>query len=313
MADNQVDIAELERITNEDEGWKLQTPEGEQPNPETQPQTSEQQPTESAPTVSPATPAPAEQSKAAVIPDEVLKVLEETPFKTIPDIVKGYKNSQSEFTKLNERVKPYEQLLNDVSADAGLRQFIDQAVQLYRNPQLAQAYAQPQQGAGEPNPANYDFSTFEGIAQFQKDTIAHAQKAAFETVNQRMSSWEQKQALEKSKLEFSREFPDVNVDEVLGFVNERNGKWTLQDAYKIKNYENLKSQIYEQARKELTAKVNEAAKNAPASSAPSDKPAVSNSEIMQHIARYGHEAANKRWGAEKVQTALRKFTEENEG
>lgn len=314
MADNQVNLEQLERDTNLDEGWEeVQTEKSEHDPKPQDPQTSEgAAPTEPAPEVTPAT-APATPEVSQAVTDDILKALEETPFKSVPDVVKAYKSLQSETTKFREKVKPFEQLFSGLETDNGFRQFIEQATQLYRNPQLAQAYQQPnQQQGGQPDPRNYDLSTYEGLQQFQQDTIAHAQRAAFETVNQRMSGWEQQQALEKAKLEFRGKYPDQNPDEILDFVKERNGKWSLEDAYKIRDYDNLKTKMYEQARKELATKVNEASRNTPIPSAPADKPSTSPMEVMTYLQKYGLPAANKKWGDDKVRDAIKKFTEEND-
>lgn len=308
---SEVDYTELERMTNEEEGWVEQT-ENSEPTPEpVAPQTEPVIEKPESTQVVPETPAPVEQSKSAEVKvdDVVAKVSKETPYKTVDDLINGYKSSQSEVTKFIEQVKPFKQLIDDLNQDSGLRQFIEQATQLYRNPSLAQAYVQPQ---GQPDPRNYDLSTYEGLQQFQQDTIAHAQKAAFETVNQRMSGWEQQQALEKAKLEFRQKYSDANPDDVLKFIQSKGKNWTIEDAYKIMNYDKVKEHAYEQARKEVLEKANQAAKNAPVSSAPADKPSVSPSEMMNHITRYGLASANKKWGEEKVKTAIKQFTEEND-
>jgi hypothetical protein len=316
--ENQIDTAELERLTNEEDGWELQTPEKEeQPEPNPEAQTTEPTVNTEPQTVAPEVPVTENKSVEVKVDDVISKVSKETPYKTVEDLINGYKSSQSEVTKFIEKVKPLEQLINDVHNDAGLRQFIDQAVQLYRNPSLAQQYAQPQQQQGVGvNPANYDLYTPEGQMAYQQaveqQALEKAQKVAFETVNQRMSGWEQQQAIEKAKLEFSRENPEANVDDVLKFVQERNGKWSLSDAYKIKNYDSLKAQAYEQAKKEILSKANEAGKNQTANTTNSTTPAVSPADIVQHVTKYGLAVANKRWGADKVKTAIEQFTRENE-
>ena len=301
--------AELEQMTNEEEGWERQPEQGAPTEPTGELPTNETPVTAEPPKVEPETPA---QSQSVSITDDILKSLEETPFKSVPDVVKAYKNLQSEFTKERETVKPHKQLIDRINSDVNFRQFLAQAEQLYSNPQLAQSYLQPQQATGEPNPMNYDLYTPEGMAKFQQDTLAYAQKAAFETVNQRMSGWEQQQAIEREKLAFRQKYSDVDPDDVLNFVQERQGKWSLEDAYKIKNYDNLKQQAYEQAKKEIIAKSQEASKNTPANTGQASTPSVSPSEMMQFIQRYGVESANKKWGSGKVRDAIKQFTEENE-
>jgi hypothetical protein len=310
----EVDLKELERLTNEEDGYVAEQTADAEPNVnESQPQTNNAIETPESQTVIPEVPVVENKSAELKVDDVVSKVSKETPYKTVEDLINGYKSSQSEVTKFIEKVKPVEQLINDVTQDPQLRQFIDQAVQLYRNPQLAQQYMQPNvQNGGQPNPQQYDLYTPEGLAQFQQDTLSYAQKAAFETVNQRMSGWEQQQQIEKAKLEFSRENPDANVDEVMKFVQERNGKWSLGDAYKIANYDKVKTQAYEQAKKEILSKQQEAVKNSTQSSSPTDKPTITPTEMVSYVSKYGVESANKKWGVEKVRTAIKQFTEENE-
>lgn len=314
----EVDLKELERLTNEEDGYVAeQTEESEPSVNEPQPQTNGAIETPESQTVVPEVPVTENKSAELKVDDVVSKVSKETPYKTVEDLINGYKSSQSEVTKFIEKVKPVEQLINDVTQDPQLRQFIDQAVQLYRNPSLAQQYVQPQtsnvQGV---NPANYDLYTPEGQYAYQQavEQMAEqkAQRIAFETVNQRMSGWEQQQAIEKAKLEFSRENPEANVDEVMKFVQERNGKWSLSDAYKIANYDKVKSQAYEQAKKEILSKQQEAVKNSTQSSSSTDKPTITPTEMVSYVSKYGVESANKKWGVEKVRTAIRQFTEENE-
>lgn len=308
----EVNIADLERMTNEAEGWTLQTDDSEQTTSDVAPQTEGQvESTPESQTVAPEAPKQ-EVGKSVGIPDDVLKVLEETPFKSVPDVVKAYKNSQSEYTKLHEKVKPFEQLLNDASTDVQFRQFIEQATQLYRNPSLAQAYQQPQQTqtAGI-NPANYDLYTPEGQAAYQQAVMEHAQKAAFETVNQRMAGWEQQQQLERAKLEFRQKFPDVNPDDVIKFAQERANRPTpLEDIYKVMSYDQMKAKAYEEARKEVLAKAGEATKNSPVSSQASEKVSANPIDVMKYVQKNGLESANKKWGANEVTKALKQFTEE---
>jgi len=313
---NQIDTAELERLTNEEEGWELQTPEKEE-QPEQNPEAQTEAPVVNAEpqTVAPEVPQTENKSAEVKVDPIIEKVTKETPYKTVDDLINGYKSSQTEVTKFIEQVKPHKQLIDDLTTDAGLRQFVDQAVQLYRNPSLAQPYI-PQQQVQGVNPANYDLYTPEGQMAYQQaveqQAVEKAQKVAFETINQRMSGWEQEQAIGKAKLEFSRLHPDVNVDEVLDFVQKNAGKWSLSDAYKIKNYDNLKTQAYEQAKKEILSKANEAGKNQPANTTNSSTPSVTPADIVQHVTKYGLGASNKRWGADKVKSAIEQFTRENE-
>jgi len=310
----EVDFAELERMTNEEEGYIPEQTTEVEPDvnqPQTQTNEPEAKP-ESAP-VAPEVPVTENKSVEVKVDDVISKVSKETPYKTVDDLINGYKSSQSEVTKFIEQVKPHKQLIDDLSTDANLRQFIDQAVQLYRNPSLAQQYAQPQQMQGDGvNPAQYDLYTPEGQYAYQQAVEARAQKLAFETVNQRMSGWEQQQAIEKAKLEFSRKYPEQNPDDVLKFVQEKKNTWTLEDAFKIANYDKLKEQVYEQARKEISGKINEATKNTPVSSQASDKPSITPNEMMSYVTKYGLESANKKWGGEKVKSAIKQFTEEND-
>lgn len=313
---NQIDAAELERLTNEEEGWELQT-ETEQPEPTPEAQTEIPVVNTEPQTVTPETPVIESKSAEVKVDPIIEKVAKETPYKTVDDLINGYKSSQTEVTKFIEQVKPHKQLIDDLTTNAEFRQFIEQATQLYRNPQLAQQYVQPQQQQFDGvNPANYDLYTPEGQMAYQQaveqKALEKAQRVAFETVNQRMSGWEQQQEIERAKLQFSRENPDANVDEVLKFVQERNGKWTLSDAFKIANYDKVKTQAYEQAKKEILSKANEAAKNTQSTTTNSDKPSVSPSDIVSHVTKYGVNAANKRWGADKVKSAIEQFTQENE-
>lgn len=279
-------------------------PEGEPPQAGSEPQ---------AQTTEPESGEPAKGQAPSTL-DELREALKDTPYyqegrdvkELVAELKKGYKELQGSHTKLSQKVKPIEQLLDRIS-NPQIARTIEQILPYVENPSLLQAYVNPQGQVvtGEPNPANYDLLTPEGQAQFQRDTLAYARQAAQEDVKAFTSRWEQQKQLELQKLEFKKQFPDVDPDTVL---QEAQSKLAYQNplvtAWKALNYDNLKSQAMEEARKELGKKLEDAAVNkTPQASAPTKAPNLN--DILQYIASRGVEAAKKRYGSAKVDEAMR--------
>lgn len=281
------------------------------PQPESQPE---------APAESPeATDVPAETVEGqSAKPDpfsEIRESLKDTPFyqegrdvkETVAEVKKAWKELQGWQSKTQEKVKPFEQLLDSLNRDSNLKSVVQRAVEMYNNPQLAQAYLN-QQGqvvSGKPDIRNFDMNTYEGQQAYSDAVLAYTERAVDERMNTRMSGWEQQQRLEKSKLEFRQKFPDADVEKLLSDAPKLAEQNPLENAWKALNYDNLASQMYEKARKELSQKLEEASKTkTPAGASAPSKP-VGIDEIVSFIGKYGPDAAVKRYTKAKVEEALR--------
>jgi hypothetical protein len=295
----EVTLENLENLTNQSEAPDQfpATPEPASTTEELPPSLSEQ---------------PAAQRGQAAEP-QVPDFLKETPFKSPDELAKGYKNLQSEFTKTSQRIKPYEQFLERIEKDRAFANFVDQAKLLYDNPQLAQAY-QPPQAAGEggrPNPNAYDLSTAEGFAKYNQDFENYVLRNADSRVNARLSQIESQNRMEQEKWQFKQKFPDVQVDPEEAF------RWAQQNvpnfnryevAYKLREFDNLKSKIAEEARKELNEQVKTAqTTRTPAASAPSHTVAKAD-DIIDYIARYGSDKAMAKFGKADVLKTIQDFS-----
>ena len=315
-ADNQTTEKSLEELTNEafsQEGI---------------PQLNEvrQSPQSDAPEEEPAsvegTPAQTQSGQVSDISEDERKFLEEiralkeisgTPFKSPADLVKSYKEVQSQWTKDHEfvtKVKPYEQLLNDVTTDANFANFLQQAAVLYKNPQLASAYINPSGNLNSPpDPRSYNMFDDADLQRYQKDQADYMARQLDARLNARFSTIEQQTRIEKAKAELKGAFPDVNPDEVLDWVQKKGTNWSLVDAYKIREFDNIKTKALEEARKELNQKLETAGKTTTPTTSASPKGGVKVEDILSHIARYGGDSARKKFGEKNFNDALRMSTD----
>lgn len=248
---------------------------------------------------------PAQMPPEGKIDDALLKALEETPFKSVPDVVKGYKNILSESTKFREKAKPFEQLIDEASVDRNLGNYIQQAVMLYKNPQLAAAYATPGGSvASPPDPRNYDMFNPEQVQKYQTDLQGYMARELDGRLNARLSDMEQRQTLEKMKFEFKQAYPSADPESVLKWYREK-GPWSLTDVYKAMNYDNLKSEALNEARREITKQMESArTTKTPAGASTSSEP-VKIQDVLDYVTRYGEKATRKKFGDTKYLEALR--------
>jgi len=290
MPDNQIDMVELEKQTNAEFGVPTETPEPNEPEVES---SESQEPVETESETS--TPTPQGQVESASQTEEkpdFSEYLKETPFKEIPELAKGYKELQSQFTKERERVKPYEDLLSRVNQDFGLRTYLSQAIQAYDHPEMLSAYQQQ----SEPKAENYDMFSPEGQQKFMQDMKAFYEKTIDTRINTRLMGMEQNAKIEEAKREFRSKFPNENPDEVLQFAKEKGTNWSLEDVWKIKNFDRIKSEALAEARKEVTKQLETASKSGTPSVASAPKAAIKLEDVMTHIAKYGSESAKKKFG-----------------
>lgn len=311
----EVSTPDLEKLTNETYseeygGLNARTGEGSQTQ-EVSPEP------ESAPEVQvPATPEPTPESKAET-PVGLKEAFTDTPFqgddivKSVQDAVKSWKSTTSEYDKLRSKVKPYEQFLDAMSSDAGLRNFLQQAETLYRNPNMLNAYVTPQGSVDtRPNPTHYNVTGQDGMMYFDqerydKDLSDFLSRQVDSRINSRLSQMEQKNEQEKMTMELKQAFPEANADEVWERVKARGNSWRLVDAYKALEFDNIRSKALDEARKELTKKIETANSNATPTPTASSKTSVSLNDILTHVNKYGGESARKKFGDKNYQEALR--------
>lgn len=269
---------------------------------------------------------PAQEGEAETVPGEapsesptdpyteLRESLKDTPYykdgKDIKEVVaelnKGYKELTTRFNAEREKVKPHEQLLSLLEKDPNARNFLTQAAHLYQNPHLASAYVNPSGNVNtRPDPRRYDMYDQAQAQQYEQDLEAYMARQLDERLNTRLSGLEAQQKLEIKKLDFKKQFPDVDVESILTRAqNELSGQNELILAYKALNYDNLASQMLERARKDLGAKLEEAGKTkTPTASAPAKS--VNISDIIKAIHTLGPKAAEKQYGKKRVEEALR--------
>lgn len=295
--DNPMTEADLKQLTNEAFGEP-----SEQPAPTAEPSP------EPEPPVAVAPPEPKGQAQ----PDPLKSLFDDTPYKgddvmeSARKLVEGYKNIQSEYSKQRDKVKPYEQLLDDVAKDSGLANFIEQARMLYRNPQLASAYAtQTGHVDAPPDPRTFDMYDPTQYEAYQKALSDYNARQLDGRINARFSQIEQQQRIEKMKSELKLSFPDANPDDVLAKVQQKGTAWNLVDAYKALDYDNLKSKALDEARKEIKKQLETAKTSGTPTPSAAPKTAVNIEDIVNHIAKFGGVSAEKKFGKKAVTDAMR--------
>ncbi len=308
MADQEQPVTEgnLEQMTNQVFG-------DEQPQP--QESTAQDAP----PTEEAATPAEAPQSGQVDMNESLKTILKETPFNgddivdNVKKFVEAHKNLQSEWTKKTTEIKPYDPLLKFMSADPKFAQAVEQLRTIYQNPQLANAYINPQGQVlnSRPNPLNYDLMTPDGIAKYDQDLTAFMERNVDSRLNTRLADLEQRTKLENFKLDFARRFPQVkdNAEELLGWAQEQIMNMNpIEAAYKLKNWDAIQTTALAEAKKTVTSKIEEAGKTKTPSGSGAGKPAANIADIVEHIGRYGIESAEKRYGEKEAVKAMEEFT-----
>ena len=287
----------LEEMTNQVFGGEEPAPEGEQSDVAEQPE--EAKPEEPAPDA-----APVEQA------EELPEWLKGTPYKKPEELAKGYKNLQAELTKRTEKIKPFEQFLQLSSADPKFAQYLQNAMAMYQNPELAKAYQNPV--VQRPNPWNYEQSP-EGQKQFDSDMEAYEQRKFNDLLNSRLSSIEQYNSDQLQRFQFQQKYQDADIQDIEQFMqsilNDPSSANKYEIAYKLKTYDQLKSQAMEEARKEVAKKMETAGKTgSPKAAANAQKTNATVENIIDYIMKYGDGAASKKFGAATVNKAIQEAT-----
>jgi len=303
----QVDVKELERLTNESEGF---FPEQAESNPETPKPEPEQAPSP--------TPAPEAQAGQVQTPKELLEALNDTPFKGedvvkgVQDLVKSYKELQGTHTKVSQKVKPFEQLIERAVVDPNFAETLRLAERAYSDPSFAQQLQHGQQ-AQEPNLASYfpeGYVTPEGLAKYQQDMKAYLYRDVQQMVSSQLTEMKAQALRESYKSQFKASHPDVaeDLDQLLQWVQSQATQFNPYEiAWKLKTWDNREQSLSEKIRKELEKKIEQAGKASP--SAPSAAPQkIDDAEIVKHITRYGTESAKKKYGEARTMEAMVKYT-----
>lgn len=299
---------ELEKLTNETLGAEfggLQS-RTETPKPEQEPAPI-QEPPQGTPTGGEPT---LTQDEIALLSEiRNTKTIGDLPHKSVKDLIDGYKELQGRFSKDRERFKPYEYILDELERNPNYQNWIRQADTLFRNPELAKSFVTPQsQVVQPPDPARYDRYSPEGEGQYQKDLMAYMESIADRKANERVSGVTQQLELERQKAQLSRAFPDANVDDLIRQIQARGSNWTLVDTVKALRYDNIKTQALDEARKELTKKLEEASKSGTPQGTQGAPKVPNLDEILDFIQRQGSEAAKKKYGDRKYYDAVREST-----
>jgi len=231
------------------------------------------------------------------------------PFESEEALAKGYKNLQREFTERNGKVKPYENIIDRMNADPQFAGLVNQALQVMDNPGMLQAYAnQGKAGDPQPNPANYEIYTAEGLKKYQDDHDSWIQRNMDQRFNTLKQEVEQNARLDNHRREFKGKFTDVeNPDELLQWANQNGPRMNpYEAAYKLRNWDNMQSSVEAKVRKELAGKMQDATKKTPQGT--SAKTEANATEIIQSIGKYGLRATSKRYGEAVVTKALQTQT-----
>jgi hypothetical protein len=292
----EVTMENLEQMTNQVEApGQFQASQPQEPQVETLPPSASELATQKG------------QASVPEIPD----FLKETPFKTPDELAKGYKNLQGEFTKTTQRIKPYEQFLERTEKDRNFANFVEQARLLYDNPNLAQAYmpAQAAGSDGRPNPNAYDLSTAEGFAKYNQDFENFVLRNADSRVNARLSQIEQQNRMEQLKWQFKQKFGDADPDAMFQWAQQNIPQLNpFEVAYKLHEYDNLKSQATAEARKEINKQV-ETAQTAKTPTAASSSQGMAQAEdVIDYIVKHGTEKAYKKFGKAEVIRVEKEFS-----
>lgn len=250
------------------------------------------------------------------ISDSLKGLFGDTPYKSddvvdsAKKIVEGYKNLQAELTRRSQETKPYEQFLRKMSTDRTFANFVEQARQMYENPQLAQPYLN--QNQGKPNPANYfpeGYVTPEGMAKYQSDLEAYFQRDVDSRLNSRLSEMETRNQRENLKLQFRQKFPSENPDDLLDWWSKEAYQFNpFEIAYKMRNFDTVKSSALDEARKELNRQLEEAQKNKTPQASASTTQKVKATDIIDYIGKHGLASAQKKFTQQEVSKVLMQYS-----
>jgi len=312
MAEAQVEVTpdNLAELTDRMESDEPASPEAPEPQPEmdeggTPPESVEAE--------------PADAGGQSDMSDEEKALLEElrainevsgTPFKNVKDLVGAYKNLQGEFTKTREKTKPYEAVLDRMSEDQNFAGLVSQLQQMMDNPDMLKAYAnQGLPGDPEPNPAQYETWTQEGLGKWQKDHDSWLQRQMDSRFNTLKSDIETRAKLENYEREFKGKFPNVEHPQELLQWAQKQGRTMnpFEAAFKLRNWDTMRSEIEAQVRKELGQKLESAGKTKTPQGTTA-KSETTAGEVVKHVSQYGYRAAVKRYGEADVNKALQLST-----
>ena len=249
--------------------------------------------------------------KALLNEVRALKEITGTSYKTPAEFFKGYKELQSEFTKVTTSVKPYKQLIDRLTSDGTFATTFNQLVEAYDHPELLEAY-KGRQGLVPPDPRQYDFQDPQAIAAYNEELGKYTERVADQRLNARLAPIEQQrreaeqaQKMEMHKAEFRKLYPDIDPDEVLKWVPEVQTGNPIVNLYRAREFGNLESRLTTKIRKDLEQKIQQAAQNQTPASTATPAPKVSIEDILHSVSSEGTEGAYKRYGKEKVHHAIR--------
>ena len=249
-----------------------------------------------------------DDEKALLTEIRSLKELEGLPYKSLPEFFKGYKNIQGEFTKVREKTKPFEAVLDRMSRDPQYANLVQQAQALLDNPQLLQAYqGQIAPGDPRPNPTQFNVYEPEGFTQYEKALDSWTQRQLDARINARLGQVEQNARLDNFKREFKAKFPEAeDADTLLQWASTVMTSFNpFEIAHKVKNWDNVQGQIESRVRKELTDTLKKASETKTPTGSPASKPQPTTTEILNHITRFGGEATKQRYGEKAMNEALK--------
>jgi hypothetical protein len=316
--DNQtIDMKQLEEATNSGAQY-VPSPEPEQPVAPEVPEG--QAPVTPAESTKDATTQVEVKKETPVIPQgqsspELKTILDDTPYKgddvvkSVTELAKGYKELQGRDTQLSQKVKPFEGILDRANRDTAFAEYIRLAEQMYTNPAVAQQYAQPQ--FQKPDPRSYDWNDAEQIAKYNQDLDSYFDLKVDSKLSSRFAQSDQQSKLEGFKNDFRGKFKDVSedLDQMLSWAHSEAVKLNpYETSWKLKNWDNREAQLTEKIRKELTTRIEQAQNATPTATPAVDQQKITQIDVGKHIAQYGQDSAEKKFGKDIVFQALRDLT-----
>ena len=298
----EVSMAELERMTNAEEGWVPEGQSPEIPKPETAHEMK----------------ATAPVAAGQALPPELKLALSDTPFSSEEDVIKGvqglvksYKEATSQFTKTTTRIKPYEQLIGLAEKDSQFAQALRLAQDAYLNPSLAEAYTNQLQGLQRPDPSQYDLYDPNARAAYDKAQVDYEARLVDSRINARFASIEQERGMNKAITEFKQLVPDGDANALMKWINEDFANLPVGERmrgfWELKNLPQTREKIYAEVRKDLEGKLKIASAATPAAPATPNQ-APSDEEIAKYVIQYGPKSAYGRYKKPVVEAAIARIT-----
>lgn len=309
--ESQIDVAQLERATNQMYGWEGSSDEQPEPEDSEEGQSSQAQPLAVGEAKEDVAIKETGKQDAGQSFDTIKPFLEDTPFKGddivkgVGDLAKSYKSLLSEYTPLSQKMKPYKAILDRMDADPTYKQNMLLADQMLSNPKMLEAYQAQQMG--RPDPTQYDLYTPEGRSGYDQAEEAYIARQLDSRINQRFASLEQERMRERHISELKAAFPDANPEEVLRFAQEKSQSLGLADFHKLSQWDARESQLTEKIRKEMTSKLQQAQSSKTPDSEP-PKESIQVNDVLKHVAKYNVGSAEKKYGKETVWKILQAST-----